>query len=210
MTVNVDNINFNCMSGTNGYITNIMCDETECNKLNALEIQNENLFSNNFSFNYGNGHTLDIANKINCNSIKRTRKDLVRTKSCKSGTYSICFQNEKFNFLSDYIEYISDEQEGDSLNILVNGVYSINACFQNTTFSTTSWIDKNNNANTDINNSQEGNILTWSPKTNNQDTSVSWIGYLENGDTIRIKSTVPSNVPTSINGLLCVNLIYEC
>jgi hypothetical protein len=145
--------------------------------------------------------------------MKCSRKDLIRTKSCKPsklGIHSICFQNEKINYLCDYLEYISDSENGDSINILVNGVYSINACFQNSTFSTTSWIDKNNSGEIDINNSQEGNILTWCPKTNNQDTSVFWLGYLEKGDVIRIKSTVSSNVLTSIGGTICINLIYEC
>ena len=192
---------------------NIKSENIESEKLITKNLENENMFSNNFSFNNGNGHTLNIANKINCSYIKCSRKDLIRTRSCKAskqGIYSICFQNEKINYLCDYIEYKNDSQQGDSMNILVNGVYSINACFQNTTFSTTSWIDKNNSGEIDINNSSEGNILTWSPKTNNHDTNVSWIGYLEKGDVIRIKSTVPSNISTSINGTINVNLIYEC
>ena len=193
-----------------GKCDNLVTNSIESDKIKVNDIQNENLFSNNLSFNYGNGHTLDVSNKINCNIVKRARKDLIRTKSTKSNTFSICYINEKINNLTDYIEYISDNTEGDSINILVNGIYSINACFQNSTFSVTSWIDKNNSPSIDINSSPEGNILTWSPKTNNPDTSVNWIGYLEKGDIIRIKSTVPSNVLTSVHGTLNINLLYEC
>jgi hypothetical protein len=48
-----------------------------------------------------------------------------------SGTFAICYMNEKSNYLNDYLEYINDTPDGDSMCILTNGVYSFNACLQN-------------------------------------------------------------------------------
>ena len=181
-------------------------------KINNNNIQSKNIYSENISFGTGTGHTLDISNKITCSSLKKTRRDMIRTKSTKSAnnSYTICFQNEKINNLDDYIEYTHDPNTGDTIKILVNGVYSINANFQNTTFSSTSWIDKNNPSVNDMNSASDGNLLTWNSRANGQDTGIHWTGYLEKEDTVRIKSTVPTNVSTSSNGSLFITLLYEC
>ena len=201
-TLNTENITSN--------IINVSEINNEIIKNNNIE--SKNIYSETVSFGTSSGHTLDISNKITCSSFKKTRRDMIRTKSTKSlnNNYTLCFQNEKVNNLDDYIEYIAEPNNGDTIHVLVNGIYSINANFQNTTFTSTAWIDRNNNSANDMNSASDGNLLTWISRTNGQEAGIHWTGYLEKGDMVRIKSTVPTNVSISSNGSLFITLLYEC
>jgi hypothetical protein len=210
------------LSTLNAAITNADIQELATNKCNANvvemnkgwvgELTTETLKSSYSELNLTNCRTLKVSDNFEYNKIQTKRRDLVRTKCGKStaGCFAVCYANEFANNLAEFVEYNSDPVKGDSFTILKTGVYSISAMMQNSTFSSTFWIDKNTDASIDYVSAKEGDVLSWSCRTNGREGTVNWMGCLESGDIIRVKSTIPTNVETSVNSRLNIILMWQC
>ncbi len=112
--------------------------------------------------------------------------------------YGVTWRTLVSDTMGDNIQYNSSSENGDSIQINTPGLYSIVCNMLNQNSSATLWLDKNTPETTSYPNIEGSNLLAWTSKGVNHESSVSFTGYLNAGDIVRFKHS-PQNGGSGIN-----------